>query len=256
MRLAAFQFRPPHADPPAARAALLAAVERAAGFGADLLVCPEMATSGYIFRGPAEVAPVAEGQRGESFAALSAAARAHGMWVVCGFPERLIHPGTRQKDGRALATLFNSALVVTGEGALAACYRKVLLYEADVPWASPGNRRAVCHAPFGKLVPGICMDLNDDGFIAHLHEAAPAVVAFSTHWLEEGAEVLPYWQARLGGLGAWFVAANGWGESRGVRFSGRSAILAPGGAPVAVAPAEGDALLVVDTETCAVLCAG
>lgn len=256
MRLAALQLRPPYADPPAARGAILAAVERAAGFGADLLVCPEMATSGYIFHSPREVGPVAEGQRGETFAALSAAARAHGMWVVCGFPERVIHPGTRQADGRVLATLFNSALVVTGEGALAACYRKVLLYEADKPWASPGSRRAVCRAPFGRVVPGICMDLNDDGFVAHLREVQPEVVAFCTHWLDEGEDVLPYWQARLEGVRSWFVAANGWGECRGVRFAGRSAILAPGGAAVAVAPAEGDALLVVDTETRAVLCAG
>jgi predicted amidohydrolase len=43
------------------------------------------------------------------------------------------------------------------------------------------------------------------------------------------------------------VAANTWGQDRGTRFAGRSAILGPGGVVVAEAPAEGDAVLVYDT---------
>ena len=133
-------------------------------------------------------------------------------------------------------------------GELVSCYRKVLLYEADYDWAQPGRRRVVCTTrSLGRLAPGICMDLNDPRFVAHLIADRVDVCAFCTNWVEEGIDVHPYWQERLRDWTGWFVAANTWGEDQGTQFSGRSAILAPGGRVAASAPAEGDAVLVVDT---------
>ena len=45
------------------------------------------------------------------------------------------------------------------------------------------------------------------------------------------------------------VAADRWGEERGTPFYGRSAILGPDDEVLGVLPEDGDALLVVDTET-------
>lgn len=246
MKLAAIQFRPPKGEPDGARAALSALIDDAGAQGAGVIVCPEMATTGYVWESPAEIGPHAEPARGPTFRMLSERARRFGAWIVCGFAERFDHLGPPRASGRTVASLFNSALVVMPSGELATCYRKVLLYDADRRWAQSGWRRPVCAAAFGKLAPGICMDINDPRFVAHLHETQPAVVAFCTNWIAEGLPVVPYWQERLRGWRGWFVAANTWGAEGDVRFSGESAILGPDGHAIAVAPARGDAVLVAD----------
>ena len=125
-----------------------------AASGADLVVCPEMALSGYLFAGPEAIAEVAEPARGPSFEALSPIARRERCWVVVGFPE---------VDGDRY---FNSCLVINPAGELAFCYRKTLLYEADETWASPGDSGyRYFDTEWGRFASGICMDLNDDAFI-------------------------------------------------------------------------------------------
>lgn len=235
VKLAAVQYRPPWGHPERAREALCALVAQAADQGADLIVCPEMAITGYVFRSPDEIRSLCEPTDGPTFQALSALARKRGAWVVCGFAEA-------GADG----ALYNSALVIDGEGALVCCYRKVLLFELDTLWAQPGSERPVVESPAGLLAPSICMDLNDPWHTLHLIRAAPDVVAFCTNWVDEGEDILPYWRDRLWPWRGWFVAADRWGFERGVRFYGRSAILRPGGEVAAMAPAEGDGVLVVD----------
>ncbi|MEC7947477.1 MAG: carbon-nitrogen hydrolase family protein [Myxococcota bacterium] len=247
MKLAAVQYRPPKGKPDAARADIVRLVDEACGRGADLVVLPEMATSGYVWASKAELLPHAEVRRGPTFRALAERARRHRAWVVCGFPERFHAPGVRGPTGAHAVRLYNSALVVSPDGELATCYRKVLLYDADETWAEPGWRRAVCPASFGRIVPGICMDINDPRFIRHLVESHADVLAFCTNWVEEGTDVHPYWRERLTGWTGWAVAANAHGSDRGVGFSGRSAILAPGGRVVAHAETTGDAIVFVDT---------
>lgn len=248
MILSAIQFRPPKGQPQAARHALRGLIDEAGQQGADVIVCPEMATTGYIWESPSELGPHAERAKGESYRMLSEAARAHSAWVVCGFPELFVHPGQRSSSGRSMATLHNSALVVSPLGELVTCYRKMLLYEADELWASPGWRRSVVPTEHGTLVPGICMDLNDEGFIDFLREIKPGLVAFCTNWLEEGAPVHEYWRRRLRGVRSHVVAANSWGADGDVTFCGQSAILGPGGEVIAEAPAEGDAVLVAEVD--------
>jgi len=248
MILSAIQFRPPKGRPHAARLALRVLIDEAGQQGADVIVCPEMATTGYIWKSPAELGPHAERPRGETFRMLADAARTHSAWIVCGFPELFIHPARQSRTGKAMATLHNSAMVVSPLGELVTCYRKVLLYEADESWASPGWRRSVVPTAFGPMVPGICMDLNDDGFVGFLHEIEPRVVAFCTNWLEEGAPVHAYWQMRLRGVRSHVAAANSWGDDGEVTFCGRSAILGPHGDVLVEAPPEGDTVLVAEVD--------
>ncbi len=246
MKLAAIQFRPPKGQPDRARDALAERVTDACQRGAKVVVCPEMATTGYVWASPAEIGPLTEEAHGPTYQRLSAIARDHGSWVICGFAERFVHPQQTGARGGRVASLFNSALVILPDGQLATCYRKVLLYDADKRWANPGHRRPVCPADFGRLAPGICMDINDPRYITHLRETRPDVVAFCTNWISEGLPVHGYWQERLAGWKGWFIAGNSWGEDGDVCFSGESAILAPGGQVVAQAPARGDTVLVYD----------
>jgi predicted amidohydrolase len=229
MNVAAIQYRPPKGTPAEARATLARMVDEA---HSDIVVCPEMATSGYVWRDAAALRPHAEPARGPTFELLSPIARRNRSWVVVGFPEL------------ARDRLYNAALVIGPDGSLVCTYRKVLLYEADLAWARPGNTRMLCESNFGLLAPAICMDLNDPGFPRFLEAKAPAVVCFATNWVEEdGFEVLPYWREQLGSWKGVFVAADTWGVDEGVRFYGRSVILGPERQVLAEAPREGDAIL-------------
>ena len=250
MKLAAIQYRPPKGKPEQARKELLRLIEAAGREGADLVVCPELATTGYMWDSPQELVPHSESPRGPTFQMLSAAAKKHHSWIVCGFAERFLHHPDQDPggQGRRMASLFNSALVVTPEGNLATCYRKVCLYEADRNWANPGWRRPVCPTPMGRVAPAICMDINDPKFADFLQDTHPDIIAFCTNWIEEGQPVHPYWMQRLSGWSGWLVAANSWGEDRGVEFCGRSAIVAPDGTIVAQADTEGDEVLLVDVQ--------
>ena len=229
MDVAAIQYRPPKGKPAEARAALARMVGEA---GADVVVCPEMATTGYVWRDAATLRAHAEPARGPTFATLSPIARRNRSWVVVGFPEI---------EGNAL---YNSALVIGPDGSLVCTYRKVLLYEADLAWARAGNTRMLCESAFGLLAPAICMDLNDPGFPVFLEKQSPAVVCFATNWVEEdGFDVLAYWRERLGSWKGVFVAADTWGVDEGVQFHGRSVILGPDRSVLAEAPREGDAII-------------
>ncbi len=199
---------------------------------ADIVVCPEMATSGYVWPDAAALRPHAEPARGPTFALLSPIARRNRSWIVVGFPEL------------APDALYNSALVIGPDGSLVCTYRKVLLYDADLSWARAGNTRMLCESAHGLLAPAICMDVNDPGFGSFLEAQAPAVVCFATNWVEEeGLDVLAYWRGQLGSWKGVFVAADTWGVDEGVRFYGRSAILGAAGEVLAEAPREGDAIL-------------
>lgn len=234
MKLAAIQYKPPHGRPDRARRDLVRRARAAVEAGAQLVVLPEMATTGYVWPSSAALAPHAEPAEGPTRAALGAV---HGAWIVCGYAEQ-------GADGR----LYNSALVLRPDGSLAASYRKVLLFDLDRSWATPGSQRMLVPTPLGAVAPAICMDLNDDRLVTWLHMTTPEVLAFCTNWVEEGADVHGWWQARLRGWRGWMVAANRWGVEAGVQFSGRSAILAPGGEVVAAADAEGDAIVIVETD--------
>src|SRR5205807_175555 len=81
-KVAAIQFRPQKGDWLAAAAALTALVEEAVAAGAGLVVCPELALTGYLFPGPDAARAVAEPARGRTFAHFSALARRLGCHLV------------------------------------------------------------------------------------------------------------------------------------------------------------------------------
>ena len=216
MLVAALQYRPPKGRPDEARDALAAYAREAGRAGCKLLVCPEMATSGYVWPDADALRPHAEPADGATYAALAPIAKEHGLWIVCGYPER---------DGDAL---YNSALVIGSGGQLVTSYRKVALYVADLTWARAGTERPLVRTEFGLMAPGICMDLNDWGYTAMLRRHQPDVVAFCTNWVDQGDRVEWYWAEQLAGYRGLFVAADTWGVDEHVAFYGRSAVMKRG----------------------------
>jgi predicted amidohydrolase len=235
MIAAAVQYAPPKGDPGRARTEMISLAEEALSAGAEIIVFPEMATSGYIWKSEEEVRPFAETPEGPTFQILSALARG-GAWIIAGYPEI--------SDG----SLYNSALVIGPDGSLFANYRKVLLFESDMTWARPGNERQIIRTPFGSMAPAICMDMNDEGFIDFVELHQPEIIPFCTNWLEEGLDVHGYWNERLAGYGGYLIAANRWGEDRDVRFCGNSAIISPDKKIITSAGKTGNSVIMAELE--------
>jgi predicted amidohydrolase len=98
-----------------------------AGVAADLVVLPELWSSGYVFSSREEIDTLAEDAKtGPTARALTAAARRERRHWVAGFPER--HRGR----------VYNSAMLV-GPSGVRAVYRKIHLFDSERLWFAPGN---------------------------------------------------------------------------------------------------------------------
>lgn len=119
----------------------------ASGVEADLVVLPELWSSGYVFSSHEEVASLAEDAAGGPTArVLKAAARRDRRHYVAGFPER--------SRGRH----YNSAMLV-GPSGIRTVYRKLHLFEREQEWFTPGDRAlTVLRVGAARLGLMICFD--------------------------------------------------------------------------------------------------
>ncbi|MDP8225714.1 MAG: nitrilase-related carbon-nitrogen hydrolase [Candidatus Lernaella stagnicola] len=143
MKVAAVQFTPEFGQVAENR-------ERAAKWireaDARLTVLPEVAFTGYVFKGPEELAELAEPVNGETFDFMVALAKETGSLLCYGFPE--------SKDGR----YYNSAALLGPDG-LIAIYRKIHLFMDEIGLFSPGEQPFfVCDVDGLRLGMMICFD--------------------------------------------------------------------------------------------------
>ncbi|KAK0552840.1 hypothetical protein OC845_001508 [Tilletia horrida] len=161
----------------------------------DLLVLPEMITTGYRFSRSADIHSLCEDTRDASLAPsltfASEVAQHFHSYVIIGFAEKATVPVTFTSnngnisisppfDARSPLDLsstssstshenafYNSAALFDRSGALIHTFRKHFLYEDDKVWAQEGPGLQYVDLPdLGRLCVAICMDLNPYEFIA------------------------------------------------------------------------------------------
>jgi predicted amidohydrolase len=194
---------------------------------ADLVVLPELATSGYVFESHEEVSAAAEPADGPTAQAWRDVAAETDTWVVGGFPEV-------DGDDR-----YNSALVVSPAG-VEGVYRKTHLWHEEKTWFSPGDSLPVFDTPFGRLGVQICNDLWFPELTITQAEAGVDLVAVPTNWVPEPAERPAGWTmgvhhavSNANTTRMFFACADRAGTERGITFEGQSVIVDPDGLPVA-----------------------
>jgi len=204
------------------------ALSLSAPLDAELIVIPELWSSGYVFSSRAEVARLAEdARRGVTARALASAARRERRHYVAGFPER--HAGR----------FFNSAMLV-GPGGVRAIYRKLHLFEREREWFSPGDLPLAVHR-VGRARVGmmICFDWRFPEVARVLALMGADVLAHPSNLVFSQAPEGMRTRALENHVYA--VTANRTGiESRPggrVAFTGRSQIVAPSGEVLARAGA-------------------
>ncbi len=211
--------------------------ERAKAAGAELVVFPEMADTGYAMDVIREMAkPWNEGVVPE----LQETARTLAIGIISGVSER---------TGECI---HNSQVVIDASGAIVAKYRKTHLFspapvEEDKCFA-PGVE--LVSVAFGSLRLGltICYDLRfPELYRALALEQGANVFIISSAWpfpRVEHQRVLA--TARAIENQSYVVLANRVGKDDGVPFCGSSALIDPYGVVVAAASADREELIVAE----------
>lgn len=214
--VAAIQFEPEFAAKERNLRQLAVLVRDAARAGARLAVLPEMGTTGYCFRSRAEVAPLVEPVPGPTTAFFGQLAQEYGLYIAVGLPE--VDPRT--------GAYYNTAALLGPDGQLAGKYRKTHSFVDETRWARDGDLGIpVFDTALGRLALLVCMDLDYFETARVAAVLGADAILFLTNWLGHHRS----WYARAAENYLPVIAANRYGEERGTRFSGNSAVIGPEG---------------------------
>jgi predicted amidohydrolase len=152
------------------------AVLESVAAGAQLVVLPELATSGYMFESVAEARSVAITLDDPVFAAWANAVRDAGGPGVSG----VVVGGFAELGDDGL--VYNSAAVVDGTGILGV-YRKIHLWNTEKHYFQPGSvEPPVIDTPVGRLGIAICFDLEFPEMPRSLALRGADLLVVPTNW--------------------------------------------------------------------------
>jgi predicted amidohydrolase len=186
---------------------------------ADLVVFPELATTGYhVFDDLPELAEPVPGPTTDVLGRASAAA---DVDVLFGMPVR---------DGEAV---YNSAVWIDSGGDVRTRYDKRHCWGGERDVFATGDEYVVVDAPFGRVGVQICYDLNFPAASAALArlecDILVNIAAWTVRMERDWHTLLP---ARALEQGAYVVGCNHAGTHAGRTFCGHSAVFEPDGTTV------------------------
>jgi len=166
-------------------------IRRLAGFvaaaarqGAQIVVAPEMATTGYFVSDHLDT--LAESIPGPTTGALGEIARANNVYIACGLPERA--------DGG----FYNSAVLVSPDGHLVGSYRKVHLWADDNRCFVPGQALGLFDTDVGPVALTSCYDLMFPEYIRARVLNGARLVLNCTDWVTPEPQVnMLGWSGRV-----------------------------------------------------------
>jgi predicted amidohydrolase len=213
-------------------------VADAAGAGAELVALPE--NFAFLRREGLPI-PVAQTLDGSIVGSLREWARRHQIWLLGGsFAERI--PGTDK--------VHNTSVLLAPDGAVAAVYRKIHLFDVDLAAqgggryqeserVAPGQDVVVADTPFGGIGLSVCYDLRfPELYRAQSARGARILLVPSAFARETGRD---HWEVLLRARAienqCFVVAPAQWGQHSPERAShGRALLADPWGVLLGVAP--------------------
>ena len=234
MKLAVFQSQPARADKAANLARLRKVARVSALAGADIVVGSELFLTRYNIG--ADTHRLAEPLDGPSVNEARAIARDTGCAIVLGYPEA------------AHDTVYNSAVMIGGDGEILANYRKINLFgDVEKSLFAAGDTVPTVTYKGRRIALGICYDIEIPEF------GRQATADGADLLLVPTANMAPYWQvpttmlrARALENGVTTVYANLHGRDETYEYTGMSCVVAPDGTDLARAGRQSECLLIVD----------
>lgn len=210
-------------------------LEQAVTTGADVAVLPE-----YLdYLGPADTAPAPQPVDGPFAECFAGIARRHGMWVIAGSFHEL---------GPDPDHTYNTTLVFNRAGERVAAYRKIHLYDVEIPGrvsyaesatVAPGDQTVVADIEGVGFGLSICYDLRFPELYRRLAiDGARVLVVPAAFMLHTGRD---HWEVLLRARAienqCYVVAAGQIGDHEPRRSCfGRSMVIDPWGTVIAQAP--------------------
>jgi len=200
------------------------ALHSAADLGAQIVVLPELASSGYAFTDRDEARRSAQPADGICVTAWAAVADSRGLVVVGGFCE---------SDGTD--AIYNSAVLIEGSE-IRAVYRKAHLWDRERLIFDAGQEEPpVVDTHLGRIGVVICYDLEFPEWVRIPALAGAQLLAAPSNWPEaprpageRPGEVLRA-QAGAGVNRMYIAVCDRVGTERGVDWVGGSVIIDPDG---------------------------
>jgi 5-aminopentanamidase len=238
MRIAIYQG-PAEAGSVARNLDLLAAkAAQAAGQGASLVICPEMFLCGYNI-GPEEASRLAEPADGPSLTRVAVLARASGIALLLGYPER-------GGDG----AIYDAACLIGRDGRSLANYRKCHLFgplDRDM-FRAGESPPAVIELDGIRIGILICYDVEFPESVRLLALAGADLVAVPTALMDPFEIVVrTIVPARAVENQVFLAYANRCGREGDLRYCGLSRVLGPDGADL-VCAGRGEELVLADLD--------
>jgi 5-aminopentanamidase len=211
------------------RVTTTAAIEQAARDGAQVVVLPELASSGYVFADRAELVSLAETRDGPAVTAWANLATALGVTIVAGFPEA------------AGDKVYNSAAVVDPTG-LCGVYRKAHLWDSEnAVFDIADDLPLMVDTQHGRLGVMICYDVEFPEWVRAVALQGADLLCAPVNWplLPRPEGERPTEQVRaLAGAGMNRLAiavCDRVGVERGQDWIGGSVLIDADGYPLAMA---------------------
>ncbi|MFG2281397.1 carbon-nitrogen family hydrolase [Streptomyces asoensis] len=243
MRASLIQIAVEEGESVESRRARVAALVREQAGAADLVVLPELWTTGAFayerFAGEAE--PL----EGPTYEAMAKAASDAGVWLHAGsIPERVPSDGSGPGEG----TLYNTSLVLSPDGERVAAYRKIHRFGFDQGEAvlmGAGEELVTVRLPETTVGIATCYDLRFPELFRGLVDAGAKTLVLSAGWPERRRE---HWtllaRARAVENQAFVLACGTAGTHAGVPQAGHSIVVDPWGEVLAEAGAGEEVLRV------------
>jgi predicted amidohydrolase len=224
VRLACCQYAPDVERPALNAARARDAIAHAAAGGADVIVLPELCTSGYVLASTEEARAAAVPANGALLEGWAREAARGDAIVIGGFCEL-------GDDG----LLYNSSALVDRDG-VQAVYRKLHLWGEEPRWFAPGEDPApVVQTRHGRVGLGVCYDLEFPELTRGLALEGAELIVLPTNWPREprppaSGPVVHSLAAITAYTSRVFVAVcDRSGAERGLEFEGGSVIADPNG---------------------------
>lgn len=233
------QFVPRSLEPVANLDAMVAAVRRTVREQpTDLVIFPEMATTGYLPPSYSEefarlLTRTADRVPGPATDALSSVAAETGAHVVAGVTER-------GPEG----DLFNSLVLVTPNGEIAGVHRKVHLFSTEPYYFTPGDRFDVLPTSLGRIGLSVCYDSKFPE-ASRSQALAGAEILICVFAYADDPGVPPDILTHRAVVRAWenqvyYLVSNRLGEEYQIQYVGRSVAADPYGRILTGAHGAGD----------------
>jgi predicted amidohydrolase len=243
IRVALCQAHPVLGDVDANLKSVRELATQAAAAGAQLIVLPELVTTGYVFRDKAELFDALA--KGDGLDALVELSRELNIVLVAGIAQR---------SGNEA----HNCAVLCDRGILSTTYVKAHSWDTEKAIFTAGDRLPpVVETSVGRIGLAVCYDLEFPELIRHLAVAGADIIAAPTNWpagFESPSHTGPFNAEMIRVMGSastnrvFIAVACRTGSERGVDWVDRSVIIGPDGYPLAEA-ASGIGIVYADIET-------